>query len=61
MMYMLLMMLVSILAIGFMRGSFIALLVTVSSAIVGYLGGMYFATGIVVLVTIGVAIYKYKN
>jgi len=60
MIYAFITMLISVLIIGFLRGSFIAFGVTVLSVIVAYYVGIYFSTGFVIFLLGGLVLYKYK-
>mgnify|MGYP000282300090 CR=1 FL=1 len=58
MIYTLIISLVAILFIGFMRGSFLALIITVLYALIWYHFGIYFALGLVVFFAINFKIYR---
>ena len=53
--------LIALLAIGFMLGGFISLLVAGIAFIAGYFTNTYVAMAIVFLVFVGGGIYKYKS
>ncbi len=61
MIYTLLTTLIAIVAIGFMLGGFIALVVTVIAAIIGYFTGIYGALAIVLIVAIGSGVQLYMR
>ena len=52
--------LIAIVAIGFMWGGFIALVVTIIAAIIGYFTGIFGALAVVVIVALGSAIQKFS-
>ena len=60
-MIVLLIILVSIIAIGFMWGGFTALLVTLVGGVLIYFTGIYGAGVVIFLLAIGSAIYKFKS
>ena len=60
-MIVLLIILASIVAIGFMWSGFIALLVTLIGGVLIYFTGIYGAGVVIVLLAIGSAIYKFKS
>ena len=49
-----------ILVIGFMWGSFMAMVVTIIALLIGYFTGLYGALAVVLIVSLGSGIYKYK-
>ena len=53
--------LIALVAIGFMWGGFIALLVTLITGILIYFTGIYVAGLIILIATVGSAIYKFKS
>ncbi|MCK5293421.1 MAG: hypothetical protein KAJ49_02130 [Arcobacteraceae bacterium] len=57
----LLIILLTILAISTMLGSFVAIIITFIAIIIGYFIGAYGALIFVVLIAVGSGIYKYKN
>jgi len=52
--------LVLILIIGFMRGGFLAIVVTVIAILIGYFTGLYGVLAVVTIVTLVSGVYKYK-
>jgi len=52
--------LIAIVAIGFMWGGFIALVVTIIAAIVGYFTGIFGVLAVVTIVALGSAIQKFS-
>ena len=52
--------LVLILIIGFMWGGFLAIVATAIAILMGYFTGLYGVLAVVLFVTLGSGIYKYK-
>ncbi len=57
----LILILLALLAVGFIFGGFIAFLVAIISVVAGYFIGVYAAIAIVSLVAIGGCIQKFRN
>jgi len=52
--------LIAIAGIGFMYGSFIALIITGIAVVIGYFSGVYGALAVVILVALGSAVHKFS-